>query len=157
MDANLRYAEGFSDPDLAGKAARGLGVLTCIDSRIDPLAVLGLAPGDAKIFRNAGARVTPDVLRSLGLAANLLDVTRICIVQHTSCAMVGRTDDDVRAALTERRIDARGWEFLTSTDQEATLRADAEVLRSCPLIPASVALGAFVLDVHTGRLRPVTL
>ena len=72
LDANRRYQSEFHDSGVPGKAAKGLAVLTCIDSRIDPLAMLGLKAGDAKILRNAGARVTDDALRSLVLAANFL-------------------------------------------------------------------------------------
>ena len=76
LKANRHYRSKFHDPGVEGKAAKGLAVLTCIDSRIDPLAMLGLKAGDAKIMRNAGARVTDDTLRSLILASNLLGVTR---------------------------------------------------------------------------------
>src|SRR4029078_9849006 len=99
LAANRRYRAEFHDSGVAGVAAKGLAVLTCIDSRIDPWAMLGLQAGDAKIIRNAGARVTTDALRSLVLAANLLGVTRVCVVQHTECAMVGTTDDELRAPL----------------------------------------------------------
>src|SRR5436189_6463258 len=99
LDANRRYRSEFHDPGVAGTAAKGLAVLTCIDSRIDPLAMLGLQPGDAKIIRNAGARVTDDALRSLVLAVNLLGVSRVCVVQHTECAMVGTTDDEIRTRI----------------------------------------------------------
>src|SRR5712675_2423829 len=137
LDANRRYSREFHDSGVAGIAAKGLAVLTCIDSRIDPLALLGLRAGDAKIIRNAGARVTPDALRSLVLAANLLGVTRVCVVQHTDCAMVGSTDDELRARIGAiRGADASGWEFLASTDQLATLREDIERITSCPLLPA---------------------
>ena len=53
---------------------RGLAVLTCMDSRINPFDILGIGPGDAKVLRNAGGRVTEDVLRTLVLGAYLLDV-----------------------------------------------------------------------------------
>ncbi|MDP1806673.1 MAG: carbonic anhydrase, partial [Acidimicrobiales bacterium] len=97
IEANRRYQSDFQGSGVAGTAAKGLAVLTCIDSRIDPLAMLGLLPGDAKIIRNAGARMTPDSLRSLVIAANLLGVTRVCVVQHTDCAMVGSTDAEMAA------------------------------------------------------------
>src|SRR3954453_12063957 len=97
LDANARYRAEFHDSGQPGVAAKGLAVLTCIDSRIDPLAMLGLKAGDAKIIRNAGARVTDDALRSLVLAVSLLGVTRVCVVQHTECALVGSTDDEMRA------------------------------------------------------------
>jgi carbonic anhydrase len=155
LEANRRYQRDFHDSGVRGRAAKGLGVLTCIDSRIDPLAMLGLRPGDAKIIRNAGARVTDDSLRSLVLATNLLGVSRICVVQHTDCAMVGSTDDEMRAKVAEARgVDTDGWEFLATTDQTSTLAADVERIRSCPLIPDDVDVAAFVFDVHSGELRP---
>jgi len=156
LDANRRYRREFHDSGVAGIAARGLAVLTCIDSRIDPLALLGLRAGDAKIIRNAGARVTPDALRSLVLAVNLLGVTRVCVVQHTECAMVGTTDEELRARIgAQRGVDASGFDFLASTDQLATLRADIEVIRSCALLPPDLVVGGFVFDVRSGELMPV--
>ncbi len=156
LEANRRYQAQFHDPGVAGKAAKGLAVLTCIDTRIDPLAMLGLVPGDAKIIRNAGARVTPDALRSLVLAANLLNVSRVCVVQHTNCAMVGSTDEELRARIGSLRgVDASGWEFLTTMDQLATLRGDLDLIRACPLLPAELVVGGFIFDVHTGGLHPI--
>ena len=156
LDANQRYQAEFHDSGVLGKAAKGLAVLTCIDSRIDPLAMLGLRAGDAKIIRNAGARVTDDALRSLILAANLLDVTRVCVVHHTDCAMVGSTEDEMRARIGELRdSDATGWEFLTMPDQVETLRRDLERIASCPLLPPDLEVGAFIFDVHTGALVAV--
>lgn len=158
LDANREYRSSFHDSGVAGVAARGLAVLTCIDSRIDPLAMLGLRPGDAKIIRNAGARVTDDALRSLVLAVNLLGANRVCVVHHTECAMVGSTDDDIRARIAAARgVDATGWDFLASTDQRATLQADISRIRSCPLLPSDLVVGGFVFDVHSGELVPVPL
>jgi carbonic anhydrase len=156
LEANRRYLTEFHDPGVPGTAARGLAVLTCIDSRIDPLAMLGLKAGDAKIIRNAGARVTDDALRSLALAANLLAVTRVCVVQHTECAMVGTTDDELRARIGAMRgVDATGWDFLASADQQATLRNDIAIIESCALLPPDLQVGGFIFDVHSGRLIPV--
>ncbi len=152
--ANRRYADEFHDPGVAGKAARRLAVLTCIDSRIAPLRMLGLVPGDAKIIRNAGARVTDDALRSLILAVNLLDVDRICVVQHTDCAMVG-SEDAIRARVEEASgTDASDVELLAMTDQLAALRSDVAAIRACPHIPSTTEVAGFMLDVHTGELRP---
>lgn len=156
LDANRRYRTEFHDSGVAGVAAKGLAVLTCIDSRIDPLAMLGLQAGDAKIIRNAGARVTTDALRSLVLAANLLGVTRVCVVQHTDCAMVGTTESELRSRIESLRgVDAGGWAFLTSVDQLATLRDDIALIESCPLLPPDLQVAGFVFDVHSGELVPL--
>ena len=156
LEANRRYRTEFHDSGVKGIAAKGLAVLTCIDSRIDPLAMLGLRAGDAKIIRNAGARVTRDALRSLVLATNLLGVTRVCVVQHTDCAMVGSTEEELRTRISEARgVDASDWEFLASSDQRATLHDDIEVIRSCPLLPPGLEVAAFIFDVHSGELVAV--
>ena len=151
LAANRRYASKFHDSGVPGSAAKGLAVLTCIDSRIDPLAMLGLVPGDAKIIRNAGARVTDDALRSLVLATNLLNVSRICVVQHTDCAMAKSSDDDIRA-----RIGAGDdFEVLAMTDQTTALKEDLDRIRASKYIPESTEIGGFVFDVRTGELTPL--
>jgi carbonic anhydrase len=158
LDANRRFQASFHDTGLAGVAAKELAVLTCIDSRIDPLAMLGLQPGDAKIIRNAGARVTDDALRSLVLAVNLLGAKRVCVVQHTECAMAGSTEDEVRGRIEAATgADATGWQFLATTDQHATLASDIARIRACPLIPGDLVVGGFVFDVHTGELTPALI
>jgi len=153
LAANRSYAAQFDLGDLAAPAARGLAVVTCIDSRIEPLAMLGLAPGDAKIIRNAGARVSDDVLRSLVLAAHLLGVHRVAVIAHTDCAMTSSTEDELRATIGERAgEDAAGWDFLAIADQRATLASDVDRIRTCPLLPDDLVVAGFVYDVRSGVL-----
>jgi carbonic anhydrase len=103
-----------------------------------------------------GARATDDALRSLVLAVNLLGVHRVCVVQHTECAMVGSTDEQLRVRIeSERGVDASGWAFLASTDQLETLRGDIDRIRACPLLPHDLEIGGFIFDVRTGKLDPV--
>lgn len=155
LDANRTYAESFGLAGLDPGAARGLAVLTCIDSRIKPLEMLGLVPGDAKILRNAGARVTDDVLRSLVLAVNLLGVDRIAVVQHTRCRMAEASNEELQATIGSlRSADAAAWDFLPIDDQDQVLQADIERIRGCLLLPRGIPVAGFVYDVDTGRLLP---
>ena len=152
---NERYTKVRDGRDLAAVAAKGLAVLTCMDSRIEPLAMLGLERGDAKILRNAGARVTDDVLRTLVLARHLLGVDRVMVVAHTRCRMAGGTEDDVHDAITAAGgPDTRSLAFLTSEDQEASVTADVQRVRSYPYLP-DIVVGGFIYDLDTGLLRPV--
>ena len=156
LDANEIYQQRFDLGELQARAARGLAILTCMDSRIEPLAMLGIVPGDAKIMRNAGARVTEDALRSLVLATNLLGVDRICVVAHTDCAMSKTTDAELQARIgAATGADASGWAFHAVSDQTAVLRADIELVRACPLIAPGTTVAGFVYDVHTGALTPI--
>lgn len=155
LQANRAYAGRYELAGLEARAAKGLAVLTCMDSRIDPLRMLGLAPGDAKILRNAGARVTDGVLRTLVLAAYLLGVDRVMVIAHTGCRMAGVVEEDVHAAIREAGgPDTRSISFLTAQDQEMALRADVQRVRSWPYL-GQVTVGGFVYDLETGALHRV--
>jgi carbonic anhydrase len=152
LTANTTYAESFSDAGIAGTAAKGLAVVTCMDSRISPLDLLGLKAGDAKILRNAGARVTDDVLRTLVLAVHLLNVSRIMVMPHTDCRMTKVTDEQVHEELLGRGIDTRSLEFRTVSNQIEELRKDVQKVRSSPYLPAGLSVVGCVYDVKTGKL-----
>ncbi len=150
--ANDGYAATYRWADLEAGAARGLAVLTCMDSRIEPLAMLGLAPGDAKILRNAGARVTDDVLRTLVLADYLLGVDRVMVVAHTGCRMAGGDEQSVHEAIRAAGgPDTRSISFLTTTEQVEALREDVQRVRSWPYL-GNITVGGFLYDLDTGRL-----
>ena len=154
LAANESFAARFNSARLEGTAARGLAVVTCMDSRIEPLQMLGLSKGDAKIIRNAGARVTDDVLRTLVLAVHLLGVDRIMIVAHTDCRMAKVTDAQVHAAIAAQSgLDTRSLNFRTITDQQAALSSDVQRVRSSPYLPKNLRVIGGCYDVQTGRLE----
>ena len=156
LDANAEYAARFTDSGLPGRAARGLAVVTCMDSRIEPLQMLGLKPGDAKILRNAGGRVTDDVLRTLVLAVHLLGVERVLLVAHTDCRMTKVTDDDVHAVIAaDSGLDTRSLDFHTISDQGATLARDVQRIRSSPYLPSGLTVAGAIYDVRSGRVEVV--
>jgi carbonic anhydrase len=128
LAANEEYARSYAFGGLTGRAGRGLAVLTCMDSRIEPLQMLGLVPGEAKILRNAGARVDDGVVAALALAQEALDVTRVMVVAHTDCAATAQAE------------------------REDKLRDDITLLRA--ELPQLEAAG-FVYDVETGALSRV--
>jgi carbonic anhydrase len=158
LGANRTYAASFALAGTPARAAKGFALVTCMDSRIEPLTMLGLVPGDAKILRNAGGRVTDDVLRSLILAANFLGVERIAVMQHTDCALADRTDDDIRAGLPERPAELAGdWTFLSMPDPDRALRHDVEAVRECALLPEGTQVEGWRYHVDTGVVERVVL
>jgi carbonic anhydrase len=158
LSANEEYAKRFQNEGLGGRAARGLALVTCMDSRIDPLAMLGMHAGDMKIIRNAGARVTDDVLRTLVLAVHLLGVERILVVPHTNCKMASGDDGMVHEALSEATgLDTRWMDIGTTPDQIGALQHGLTRIRTMPYIPSSVTVAGAIYDVFTGRLDPLDL
>jgi carbonic anhydrase len=151
--ANRRYAADFQLSGLEPVAAAGLAVVTCMDSRIEPLTMLGLRPGDAKIMRNAGARVTTDVLRTLVVATHLLGVGRVMVVPHTKCKMATVTETEIKAlVLAQSGVDVRSLDFGVVADQHRALSDDVQRIRSWPFLPPGILVSGFVYDVDTGLL-----
>ena len=155
LTANAEYAKTFVSDGRPGVAGVGLAVITCMDSRIEPLDMLGLVPGDAKILRNAGARVTEDTLRTLVLAHYLLGVQRVLLLAHTDCGMTKNTDSDVHAKVLAAGVDSRSIDFRTIADQRATLVHDVQRIRSWPFLPAEMPVAGGIYDVRTGAIEIV--
>jgi len=156
LEANDAYIKSFKYSDLTGVAQKGLAIVTCMDSRINPLSVVGMKSGDAKILRNAGARVTDDVLRTLVLATYLLGVERILIMPHTNCRMAQVDDVEIHREIdTKHGIDTSEIEFKTVPDQRQALIEDVQKVRSYRLINKDVVVGGAIYDVATGKITPV--
>lgn len=153
-DANTAYA-ATSHRVVPVMPARHLAVLTCMDVRIDPLRAFGLDLGEAHVLRNAGARVTPDVLRSLALSAHLLGTRAVALVAHTTCGVLdpeGTVPDRLAAAMGR---EPAGDEWHTFADPRQALRDDADILLRWADRPDDLVVGAYLFDVESGRLEPV--
>jgi carbonic anhydrase len=118
-----------------------------MDARIDVFAVLGLELGDAHVIRNAGGRLTDDVLRSLALSSGVLGVDTVVVMQHTKCGLQGTSDAELRART------GADLDFLPITDHEAALRVDIERLASTSYLSALRTIAGFLYDVDTGRVE----
>lgn len=156
LAANAAYTKDFKYSDLTGVAQKGLAIVTCMDSRINPLSVVGMRSGDAKILRNAGARVTEDVLRTLVLATYLLGVKRILIMPHTECRMAENTEEEIHAKIyAEFGVNTSSLEFRTTNDQLGALAKDVNRVRAYPLLNTGVSVGGAIYDVKTGAITPI--
>lgn len=154
LAANERYQTHFELGGFDGVARAGVAMVTCMDSRIDPLGMVGLRPGDAKIFRNPGGRITPQALTAIVLGVHLLNVDRVLIVAHTRCAMATASEQEMHQLLSERTGTDCSWLPLgTVPDQVAALREDVQKVRAHPLVPERIQVGGFLYDVDTGALR----
>lgn len=153
LAANREFAADFDLAGFDGVARAGVAIVTCMDSRIAPLHMVGLEPGDAKIFRNPGGRVTPQALEALVLGVHLLNVDRILVVPHTRCAVASNTEEELHERVSASAgVDATWQQFHVVADQVEALREDVHKVTSHPLIPSTVEVGGFLYDVDTGLL-----
>ncbi len=153
LEHNREYGQDFGLGGFDGIARAGVAIVTCMDSRIEPLAMVGLTHGDAKIFRNPGGRVTDAALEALVLGVHLLNVKRIMVVPHTRCAMTKMTENELREKITELSgLDSWWQHFSVVPDQRAALVEDVHRVTSHPLIGERAQVGGFLYDVDTGLL-----
>lgn len=154
LKANEEYAKDFEHGGFDGIARSGVAILTCMDSRIEPLEMVGLHIGDAKILRSPGGRVSTSMMTGLALSVQLLNVDRILIVPHTKCAMANGSDEDIRTSIAERNgLDTTWLDFGTTQDQGQRLHHDVRAIRNHPLIKDRAEVGGFMYDVDTGVLE----
>lgn len=155
LSANADHAAHFEDTELEAPPRLRLAVLTCMDARIDAYRAFGLHPGDAHVLRNAGARVTDDVIRSLVKSTNQLGVGRVAIVHHTDCGAAKIKLPTLRQRVTAQTgHDPAFVDFHLIDDQDQSIVDDVEALAACPWLPKGTAIAGFLYDVHTGAVDP---
>ena len=152
---NAVYAATLADHHLDLRPARALAIVTCMDSRLNVFAALGLDDGDAHVLRNAGGAVTDDVIRSLAISQRLLGTRAIVLIHHTDCGMQKLTDDGFRAELQEATGVAPEFAIESFKDIDANVRQSLLRIERSPFLLHRDRVRGFVYDVDTHRLREV--
>ena len=156
MQANQAYVALHGELNLPIKPKTRVAIVTCMDSRLHVAQALGLALGDAHILRNAGGRVTDDMIRSLVISQQQMGTREIVVLHHTDCGAQTFNNADFQEHLKcELGVDVSGQDFLPFQDVEESVREDIKLLRECPLIPDDVIISGAVYDVDTGRMIEV--
>lgn len=153
---NQNFARTFDLAGLGSKPASQIAIVTCMDCRIDTTEAFGMAPGEGHVMRNAGARVSDDMLRSLIKSTHQLGVNRIAVIHHTGCgASLIKLDvlrDTVKASTGNDPADV---DFMLIDSEPDALIEDLERLRTSPYLPPGTDIAGFIYDVDTGKLAPV--
>ena len=158
LKANQTYVELHGDLHLPIKPKTKVAIVTCMDSRLHVAPALGLALGDAHILRNAGGRVTEDMLRSLVISQQQLGTREIVVLHHTDCGAQTFQNKDFQEHLKrELGVDVSDQDFLPFQDIDESVREDMRLLKDSPLIPDDVVISGAVYDVDTGRMIVIEL
>jgi carbonic anhydrase len=152
---NGAFAGSLPTGHLDVKPSRRLAIVTCMDSRLDVFAALGLRHGEAHVLRNAGGVITDDVIRSLAVSQRRLGTREVMLIHHTDCGMQSLTDDGFRAELQEATGVAPAFAIESFTDVESNVRQSILRVRRSDFVPHRDAVRGFVYDVDTHLLREV--
>lgn len=149
------YAARFDQGDLPIPPRRKVAIVACMDARLNPYGILGLAEGDAHIIRNAGGVITDDQIRSLAISQRLLGTEEIVLIHHTDCGMLMFSDDEFREQIRAETGIKPPWAAEAFDDLDADVRQSIARIQASPFIPVKSSVRGFVYDVHKGSLREV--
>ena len=152
---NRDFAAASPDAHLDVQPRRHLAVVTCMDSRLDVFAALGLAAGEAHVLRNAGGVITDDVIRSLAISQRRLGTREVMLIHHTDCGMQKITDDGFRSELQEQTGVAPAFAIESFADVDADVRQSILRVRRSAFLPHRDSVRGFVYDVDSHRLREI--
>lgn len=176
LSANEQYASTFGEAkaSLPIPPGRKFAIVTCMDARLDPAKFAGLVEGDAHVIRNAGGRVTEDVIRSLIISHKLLGTQEWFVIHHSDCGMLTFTNEIIYNLLSESlesaAIGKNGWynpvkeggseagqyiNFLPFKNLEKSVVDDVRTIRNHPLVPKNIPIYGYFYDVKTGRIVEV--
>jgi carbonic anhydrase len=150
-----RYAASFDKGDLPLPPGKRVAVVACMDARLNPYGLLGLAEGDAHVIRNAGGVITADERRSLAISQRLLGTREIILIHHTDCGMLTFTDDGFKALIQAETGLKPDWSAEAFDDVEEDVRQSIARIHADPFIPVKDSVRGFVYEVESGRLREV--
>jgi carbonic anhydrase len=151
-----RYAADVDKGGLPLPPAKRVAIVACMDARLNPYGLLGLAEGDAHVIRNAGGVITDDEIRSLAISQRLLGTEEIILIHHTDCGMLTFGDDDFRRQLQHETGIKPEWAAEAFEDLEEDVRQSVARIKASPFIPRKDAVRGFVYDVTTGALSEVS-
>ena len=154
---NQVFAAGLAERHLDVEPQRQLAIVTCMDSRLDVFAALGLGPGEAHVLRNAGGVITDDVIRSLAISQRRLGTREVMLIHHTDCGMEKLTDEGFRVELEEATGIVPEFPIGAFRDVDEAVRESVLRVRRSPFVPHREAVRGFVYDVDTHRLREVVV
>lgn len=165
LENNRRFAAtDLKDrvPQIPFLPNKQLYILTCIDPRVDPSAVLGLELGDAIVARTVGGRVNEAFLNDLAWISYLHEIKtpdadwfELLIIHHTDCGSALMADDTDRAGFVAKGFDEETLLSVAVTDPAKSVSVDVETVLGSPTASPAIRVSGFTYDVGTGLLTLV--
>ncbi len=166
LDRNRSFAEQFAAGDLKISPRMSTILLTCLDARVDPAHLFGIGLGDALVIRNAGGRITPAVMRDLGILGVLAAAVsqpgtrprrpELVVIHHTDCGMSRLANPAIQGQVATRLgLSVDEVSAMAISSPITSVEDDIERLRDTPGTPDQLVVSGFVYDVSNGTVNQV--
>ena len=165
LERNKEFARSGAHSGLTPVPNHQVFVVTCMDGRVDPAHIPGIDLGDALVIRNAGGRVTDEVIREVAFIATLTETLfgdaapsfEVAVIHHTGCGSGFLADPDFRQKFAARiDVDEESLADQAVTEPSATVQIDVDKLSSSPLLPAQWSVSGHIYDLDTGLVTTIT-
>ncbi len=163
LERNRAFAAAGGHEGAVGFPNLRLFVITCLDPRVDPAHFLGLDLSDAMVVRNAGGRVTPEVINDVAFVVQLAENARpdgplfeVAVIHHTQCGTGQLADEGFRRRYAELiGAEQSSLRERAVLDPAETVTRDVKRLRSAPPISPRVTVSGHVYDMVTGLVETI--
>ncbi len=137
-------------------------IIGCVDPRVDPADIFGLAPGEAAVIRNVGGRITPATLQIMAMLRVVAKANggeigpgwNLIVLHHTDCGITCLTHSPELLAK-HFGLAPSDLDKLAIADPYKAVAVDVAALKSNPLLPGGFLVSGLVYDVGTGRIELV--
>jgi len=163
LERNRTFAASGVHTGLEIMPRQPVFLVTCLDPRVDPAEFLGVELGDAPVIRNAGGRVTEEVIDDIAFISYLTRMMipegplfEVAVIHHTGCGTGFLADAGFRSGFAARTgLDETELAAKAVIDPEVTVRADVQRLLSSPSVQPQISVSGHVYDIDTGLVTTI--
>ena len=163
IERNAAFADTGFSADLKMLPSMKTIIVGCVDPRVDPVDVLGLAPGEAVVIRNVGGRINAAFLETMAILRTVAQAAgkdigpgwNFVVLHHTDCGIIGCLHHAPDLLAKHLGIAPEGLDALAINDPYKAVALDVAALKANPDLPGGFIVSGLVYDVTTGRIDTV--
>jgi len=159
---NRAFARERFSPGLRMMPSLRTTIIGCVDPRVDPFDIFGLAPGETAVIRNVGGRIFPSTLQTMAMlrmvakaqGAEMGSGWNLIVLHHTDCGINCLVHSPEMLA---KHFGVAPTELapLAITDPRHSVEVDVAALKANPQLPGGLLVSGLVYDVATGQVETV--
>ncbi|MDB6142440.1 MAG: carbonic anhydrase [Pseudomonas sp.] len=160
---NQAFVDSHFNVDLKMLPSMKTVIIGCVDPRVDPADIFGLAPGEAAVIRNVGGRINPATLENMAVVRSVAVAQgkevgpgwNLIVLHHTDCGITPCLHHAPALLAKNLGVTVADLDNLAIADPYAAVAIDVAALKANPNLPGGFIVTGMVYDVATGKVETV--
>jgi carbonic anhydrase len=160
---NQAFVDSQFNVDLKMLPSMKTVIIGCVDPRVDPADIFGLAPGEAAVIRNVGGRINPATLENMAVVRSVAVAQgkevgpgwNLIVLHHTDCGITPCLHHAPALLAKNLGVTVADLDNLAIADPYAAVAIDVAALKANPNLPGGFIVTGMVYDVATGKVETV--